>query len=206
MAAGGDAPDGTDAEPTGGSDDEPVVVTTEVEPSADEVTDVQPDQQPDAEMLHGVRMSRSRGQTVLHPTREEYLDLARRLRDEGYWTCLDVVGVDYLGYRAHRELPPGVDPERFEVVALLLNHLERSRLRLRVQVPESDPTVPSLFPVFPGADASEREVFDMFGISFDGHPDLTRILMPDEWVGHPLRKDEHSGRIPVEFKRTASGQ
>jgi len=185
--------------------DEPAVVTTEVQPPTDEVEDVQPEPIPPAEMLHGVLVSRSRGQVVLHPSREEYLDLVRRLRDEGYWACLDVTGVDYLGYRAERELPPGVTPERFEVVAMLLNHTERSRLRLRVQVPEDDPTVPSLFPVHTGVMAPEREVYDMFGITFEGHPDMTRILMPDEWVGHPLRKDEHSGRIPVQFKGTASG-
>jgi NADH-quinone oxidoreductase subunit C len=67
-------------------------------------------------------------------------------------------------------------------------------------VPEADPTIASLFPVHPGSEALEREVFDMFGIVFDGHPDLTRILMPEDWEGHPLRKDYAIGRIPVQFK------
>ena len=71
-----------------------------------------------------------------------------------------------------------------------------------MQVPEDDAVVPSLFDVHPGTEAMEREVFDLFGISFDGHPDLTRILMPEDWVGHPLRKDEAMGRIPVQFKAT----
>ena len=73
-------------------------------------------------------------------------------------------------------------------------------MRLRVQVPDDDPVVPSLFDVHPGTEALEREVFDMFGIRFDGHPDLTRILMPEDWIGHPLRKDYAIGRIPVQFK------
>jgi NADH-quinone oxidoreductase subunit C len=82
----------------------------------------------------------------------------------------------------------------------LLSIQRRERLRVRVQVPESDPTVPSLFDVHPGSEAHERETFDMFGIMFDGHPDLTRILMPEDWQGHPLRKDYDPGRIPVQFK------
>jgi NADH-quinone oxidoreductase subunit C len=71
---------------------------------------------------------------------------------------------------------------------------------VRVQVPESEPTVPSLFDVHPGTEAMEREVYDMFGITFDGHPDLSRILMPEDWIGHPLRKDYAVGQIPVQFK------
>jgi len=60
--------------------------------------------------------------------------------------------------------------------------------------------VPTLFEIHPGTEAAEREVYDMFGIEFAGHPDLTRILMPEDWIGHPLRKDYYSGRIPVQFK------
>lgn len=73
-----------------------------------------------------------------------------------------------------------------------------------MQVPESDPLLASLFDLWPGTEAMEREVFDMFGISFDGHPDLTRILMPEDWDGHPLRKDYSIGRIPVQFKGSNS--
>jgi NADH-quinone oxidoreductase subunit C len=83
-----------------------------------------------------------------------------------------------------------------------MSHEKRERLRLRTQVPADDAVVPSLFEVHPGTEAMEREVFDLFGIAFDGHPDLTRILMPEDWVGHPLRKDEAVGRIPVQFKAT----
>ena len=73
-------------------------------------------------------------------------------------------------------------------------------MRIRVQVPADDPTVPSLFDLYPGTEAMEREVFDLMGIAFADHPDLTRILMPDDWEGHPLRKDYSVGRIPVQFK------
>jgi NADH-quinone oxidoreductase subunit C len=97
-------------------------------------------------------------------------------------------------------LPADVTPERFEVVAGLLNLNDRTRVRLRTQVPDSDATIASLFTLHPGSEALEREVFDMFGIVFDGHPDLTRILMPEDWEGHPLRKDYAIGRIPVQFK------
>jgi NADH-quinone oxidoreductase subunit C len=114
--------------------------------------------------------------------------------------CLDVCGVDYLGYGAPRALPVGAGPERFEVVYLLINHRDRTRLRIRVQVPEHDAVVPTMFEVHPGTEAPEREVFDMFGIAFAGHPDLTRILMPEDWDGHPLRKDYGIGAIPVQFK------
>ena len=82
----------------------------------------------------------------------------------------------------------------------LLSISRRERLRLRVQVPADDCTVPSLYDIHPGAEAHERETFDLMGISFEGHPDLTRILMPEDWIGHPLRKDYDTGRIPVQFK------
>jgi NADH-quinone oxidoreductase subunit C len=97
-------------------------------------------------------------------------------------------------------MPATVSAERFEVVVNLLDMTDRRRVRLRVQVPEADASVPSLFDIHPGTEAMEREVYDMFGIAFDGHPDLTRILMPEDWIGHPLRKDYDVGEIPVQFK------
>ncbi|MEL6891847.1 MAG: NADH-quinone oxidoreductase subunit C [Actinomycetota bacterium] len=150
-------------------------------------------------MIHGCPVSDANGQEVIHPTAEQYLDVAKALADEGYTIAVDLTAVDYLEYM-DRPLPSGVAAERFEVVVNLLDIGNRRRTRLRVQVPESAPSVASLFDLHPGTEAHEREVFDMFGIEFDGHPDLTRILMPEDWVGHPLRKDYAVGRIPVQFK------
>ena len=80
------------------------------------------------------------------------------------------------------------------------SHPRNRRLRAICEVPPDDPTVPSLSELYPGVNFAEREVFDMFGITFDGHPELTRILMPDDWVGFPLRKDDAPARVPVTFK------
>ena len=148
---------------------------------------------------HGVPVTDSHGQEVLHPSREQYRDVVEALGEEGYHVCIDVTAVDYLAHQ-HREVAPGITPERFELVVLFLDHQHRRRTRLRVQVPEADPTVPSIVDLHPGTEAMEREVFDMFGVAFDGHPDLTRILMPEDWDGHPLRKDYAVGAIPVQFK------
>jgi len=136
---------------------------------------------------------------VLFVAREQYHDTVARLKAEGFEMCVDLTAVDYLE-RPARRLPAGVDPARFEVVAVLVAFDPARRVRLRVQVPESDPTVPTLWDVYPGVEAYEREVFDLFGIRFEGHPDLTRILMPEDWEGHPLRKDYPVGRVPVQFK------
>ncbi|MCC5953954.1 MAG: NADH-quinone oxidoreductase subunit C [Acidimicrobiia bacterium] len=145
-------------------------------------------------------VSWSRGQEVVHPTRDTYLEVITTLHGEGFVVGVDLTAVDYLTYDAPRHLPKGIAPERFEVVVSLLSHTQRARVRLRVQVPADDAVVPTLSQLHPGLEAHEREVFDMFGIRFEGHPDLTRILMPEDWVGHPLRKDYDSGRIPVQFK------
>ena len=149
--------------------------------------------------IHGCFATESCGQHVVHPTRDQYLDLVKALVDDGYTMCVDLTGADYLEHMT-RALPAGIEPERFEVVVNLLDLEARRRLRLRVQVPEADASLPSLFDLYPGTEAMERETFDMFGVAFDGHPDLTRILMPEDWVGHPLRKDYEVGRIPVQFK------
>ena len=154
---------------------------------------------PEPERHAGALVTWSHGDEVVHPSRETYLETARALAEEGFGMCTDLTAVDYLE-RPLRDLPPGVDPERFEVVANLLAMDRPRRIRVRVQLPDADPTVASLWPVYPGVEAAEREVFDLLGIRFEGHPDLTRILMPEDWEGHPLRKDYAIGRIPVQFK------
>jgi NADH-quinone oxidoreductase subunit C len=157
------------------------------------------DTQPEAPTRHGVPLTTSAGQEVLHPDRARYPAVVAALHDEGYVLCVDVTAVDHLG-REGRVVADGVRAERFELVVNLLDPDGRRRVRLRVQVPAEDPMVPTIVELYPGAEAMEREVYDMFGLTFDGHPDLTRILMPDDWDGHPLRKDYPVGRIPVQFK------
>ncbi|HLG66868.1 MAG TPA: NADH-quinone oxidoreductase subunit C [Acidimicrobiales bacterium] len=136
---------------------------------------------------------------VAFPSRERYRDMVAAFRQDGFEMCADLCAVDYLTHPG-RSLPEGVRPERFEVVVNLLSLSSRRRVRIRVQVPEDDPVLPSVVDIYPGADAMEREAFDMMGIRFVGHPDLTRILMPEDWEGHPLRKDFGVGRVPVQFK------
>lgn len=156
--------------------------------------------EPEPETAYGALVTWSRGQRVIHPTRDAWLTTAKALLADGWKMCVDVTGVDYLSYLADRDLPPGIEPERFEVVATFVSHSRRERLRARAQVPESDPSIESLYVVYPGTDFLEREVYDLMGIAFVGHPDLSRILMPETWEGHPLRKDFGIGAIPVQFK------
>lgn len=151
------------------------------------------------EMLYDCPRSDSWGQAVIHPTREAYVDTVKSTLDDGYTMCVDLTAADYLD-NSGRVLPDGVAPERFEVAVNLLDMAAARRLRLRVQVPADDAVLWSLFDLHPGTEAMEREVYDMFGIAFTGHPDLTRILMPEDWEGHPLRKDYAVGEIPVQFK------
>ncbi|HEX3460786.1 MAG TPA: NADH-quinone oxidoreductase subunit C [Acidimicrobiales bacterium] len=138
-------------------------------------------------------------QEIAFPTRDQYVSVVEEYHRNGFEMCADLCGVDYLTH-FNRHLPAGVIRERFEVVVNLLSLSTARRVRLRVQLPESDLVVGSIFNVYPGVEAMEREAFDMFGIIFDGHPDLTRILMPEDWEGHPLRKDYGVGRVPVQFK------
>lgn len=153
----------------------------------------------DVEALRGVPLAETLGDEVYFPSREVYPEIAESLRDAGFAMCADLCGVDYLTFPG-RTLPDSVSPERFEVVAVFRS-LEPPRVvRLRVMVPEDDPSCPTLFGVFPGTENMEREAYDMFGIAFLGHPDPTRILMPEDWEGHPLRRDYGVGRVPVQFK------
>ena len=141
----------------------------------------------------------SDGHEVVFVERAEYHHTVETLKAAGFEVLADLTAVDYLRY-ATRWLPAGVEGQRFELVVMLLSMARRERARLRVQVPEDDPVVRSLWDLYRGAEAFERETFDMFGIVFEGHPDLTRILMPEDWEGHPLRKDFGVGRVPVQFK------
>jgi NADH-quinone oxidoreductase subunit C len=135
----------------------------------------------------------------LFPDRAGYHDVVAAHRDAGFEMLASLTAVDYLAHHG-RELPAGVAPERFELVVMLLSLAHVRRVRIRVQVPEDAAEVSSLWDLYRGAEAMEREAYDMFGISFTGHPDLTRILMPEDWEGHPLRKDFGVGRVPVQFK------
>ena len=148
---------------------------------------------------YGVPVAFSHGQVVLHASQESYEAVIEGLRDDGFNGVVDVTAVDYLAHPG-RELPDGVRAERFELVVNLISYARRQRVRVRVQLPEGNAVLPSLFRVYPGTEAMEREVYDMMGVVFTGHPDLSRILMPEDWEGHPLRKDYAVGRVPVQFK------
>lgn len=137
----------------------------------------------------GVVVEDSLGQTVIKVPRESLVAAASAARDSGFDFFVDLCAVDHLTR----------DP-RFDVVVNLLSLDPPERVRLIAGVPGGDATIPSITGVFAGADFYEREAFDLFGIEFAGHPDLTRILLPDEWVGHPLRKDSPVGSVPVQFK------
>lgn len=149
--------------------------------------------------LYGAPLSEHRGQAVLHPSLDTYVSTIEALKADGFVSIVDLCAADYLT-NGTRVLPAGIAPERFEVVVNLISHQPARRIRVRLQVPEADPTVPTLFDLFPGTENMEREAFDMFGIVFDNHPDPTRILMPADWDGHPLRKDFGIGAVPVQFK------
>lgn len=141
----------------------------------------------------------SYGQDVVYLPSSSYKAAVEFLKtDLDVIMCLDVTAVDYLG--AHdRVHVDGVTAQRFEVVANFISHQRNERIRLIVPIEEHDTVVDSITPLFPGMNFGEREVYDMYGITFTGHPDMTRILMPDEWEGFPLRKDDAPARIPVNF-------
>ncbi len=148
----------------------------------------------------GAVFDRSHGQPVVYVDLAIWKDLAVFLRDEQQFTqCMDVTAVDHLIDAERREVP-GVELRRFEVVANYLSHARNRRIRAIAELPADEPVVASLAEVYPGVNFAEREVYDLFGITFEGHPDLTRILMPDDWSGFPLRKDDSPSRVPVTFK------
>jgi len=135
------------------------------------------------------------GEMTLHVRRERLLEVAQTLRDAPelrFELLSSLSGVDYLG----------IDPtgRRLHSVCHLLSMTHRRRVRLEVAVTAEDPHIPSLTPIYPTADWQERETWDFFGIIYDGHHALTRIMMPDDWDGHPQRKDYPLGGVPVEYK------
>ena len=134
-----------------------------------------------------------RNEITFFVRREDLLSFAQVLRDDErlrFEFCSGVSGVHYPDDRG-REL---------HAVYHLLSMTHNRRIRLEVTCPDADPHIPSVVAVYPTNDWHERETYDFFGIIFDGHPALTRIQMPDDWPGHPQRKDYPLGGIPVEYK------
>jgi|TARA_B000000557_G_scaffold73861_1_gene58737 NADH-quinone oxidoreductase subunit C len=127
---------------------------------------------------------------IINTSVEEYKKLVESLHSENYEMMVDLTVVDWF-----RKKEP-----RFEVVVQFLSISKNQRKTIKVFVDDEDLSIPSITDIYPSANFYEREAFDMFGINFLEHPDLTRILMPDDWNGHPLRKNYGSGRIPVQFK------
>ncbi|MEU8005045.1 NADH-quinone oxidoreductase subunit C [Catellatospora sp. NPDC049111] len=133
-----------------------------------------------------------RGELTLHIVPAKIAEVCQILRDDlslRYELCSSVSGVDYIA-----------EERRLHVVYHLTSMTYRRRIRLECAVTAADPHLPSVAMVYPTADWQERETYDMFGVIFDGHPNLTRILMPDDWDGHPQRKDYPLGGVPVEYK------
>jgi NADH-quinone oxidoreductase subunit C len=134
-----------------------------------------------------------RGEITFHVARQHLAELVRYLRDDAHLRfefCSSVSGVHY----------PADKDRELHAVYHLQSMTHNRRIRLEVSAPDSDPHIPSVVATYPTADWHERETYDMFGIIFDGHPALTRILMPDDWPGYPQRKDYPLGGIPVEYK------
>ena len=127
---------------------------------------------------------------VLNVNAEEYKEVITNIKNDGYEMMVDLTAVDW-----YRKKEP-----RFELVVQFLSISKNSRKTVKVKINDENLNIQTITDLYPGANFYEREVFDMFGIEFENHPDMTRILMPDDWVGHPLRKNYGSGRIPVQFK------
>ncbi len=118
------------------------------------------------------------GELTLTIAQDNIREAAATVQAAGYNFFEDMTAVDWYP-----------SAPRFQLSYHILSHSYKERIRLRVMVDETDPSVESITPIWPGANYYEREVFDLFGIRFEGHPNLRRILMPDDWTGHPLRKD-----------------
>ena len=143
-----------------------------------------------------------RGDTWLFIRKERLLEVCRLLRDDpdlGYLYISDITAIDWLPY-----WEKGEKPKRFEVVYNLYSPVHFRRIFLKVRVDDGE-AVPSVMGIWEGANYPEREVYDMFGIPFERHPNLKRILMPDDWVGYPLRKDFPLGGEEIPFAQDTWG-
>jgi len=134
-----------------------------------------------------------RGEMTVHLRREHLLTTMQQLRDDPHLRFEMFSGISGVHY-------PEDTGRELHAVYHLLSMTHNRRIRLEVSVPDADPHLPSVMSVYPTADWHERETYDFFGMIFDGHPALTRIMMPDDWPGHPQRKDYHLGGSPVESK------
>lgn len=134
-----------------------------------------------------------RGELTFYVHRDRLVEVMQQLRDDAHLRFEFFSGASGVHY-------PQQTGEELHVVYHLLSMTHNRRLRVETTAPETDPHVPSVVAIYPSADWHERETWDMFGVIFDGHPALTRLLMPDDWVGHPQRKDYPLGGIPVEYK------
>ena len=137
------------------------------------------------------------GQTVLKAERQHLRTILKTLRDDpelSFRMITDITAVDNM---RREDFEPA---RRFTMIYIVYSLEHKKRLRMEIDLPEHDAKIASSEGIFRGGPWIEREVYDMFGIEFEGHPDLTRILMPDDWVGHPLRKDFGVGSVPVQFK------
>ena len=145
--------------------------------------------EPIAAAFESFRFERSLGDDVALLDRDDLTGAMEALAEAGFDQFVDLTVVDFLDRRP-----------RYELVIHVASTSQNRRLRVKVGLGADDPQAPSLVAIYPGANFFEREAYDMFGISFAGHPDLTRILMPDDWEGHPLRKDYPVGTVPVQFR------
>ena len=147
-----------------------------------------------AERFPAALFEEGTGHDIARVGPEEAVELAAAAREAGYEMFLDLCAVDHLDRR----------PARYEVVLNVVDPKRKARLLIKVPIDGPEPEMPSVTAVYPGANFYEREAYDLFGIRFGDHPDLARILLPEDWEGHPLRKDAPVGSVPIQFKEPDS--